>query len=318
LTVSHAFHSTHMDDVLDDFRQALAHITFHPPKIPVISNLTGLPATTDDLTTPDYWARHIRQTVRFHPGIHHLETHHTTRYLEIGPDTTLTTLTQDTLSTPALTTPTLRKNTPEPNTLATALAHLHTTGHTPTTWKAHTTTPPPGLPTYPFQHDHYWIERTATAGSDMASAGLVSAGHPFLAALVTLADSDQTVLTGRISARTHPWLADHTITGTTLLPGTAFTDLALHTASHTDTPTLEELTLEAPLVLGERSSVELQVVVEASAGTGRRAFTVHARGEESESWTRHASGTLRAEAPAAREALPWPPPGEPVDLTGFY
>ncbi|MYW58246.1 SDR family NAD(P)-dependent oxidoreductase, partial [Streptomyces sp. SID8370] len=318
LTVSHAFHSTHMDDVLDDFRQALAHITFHPPKIPVISNLTGLPATTDDLTTPDYWARHIRQTVRFHPGIHHLETHHTTRYLEIGPDTTLTTLTQDTLSTPALTTPTLRKNTPEPDTLATALAHLHTTGHTPTTWKAHTTTPPPGLPTYPFQHDHYWIERTATAGSDMASAGLVSAGHPFLAALVTLADSDQTVLTGRISARTHPWLADHTITGTTLLPGTAFTDLALHTASHTDTPTLEELTLEAPLVLGERSSVELQVVVEAAAGTGRRAFTVHARGEESESWTRHASGTLRAEAPAAREALPWPPPGEPVDLTGFY
>ncbi|RZD54735.1 polyketide synthase, partial [Streptomyces albidoflavus] len=198
LTVSHAFHSTHMDDVLDDFRQALAHITFHPPKTPVISNLTGLPATTDDLTTPDYWARHIRQTVRFHPGIHHLETHHTTRYLEIGPDTTLTTLTQDTLTTPALTTPTLRKNTPEPDTLATALARLHTTGHTPTTWKTHTTTPPPDLPTYPFQHDHYWLS-SRRAGADVSAAGLTASDHALLGAAVTLADSGQVVLTGRIS-----------------------------------------------------------------------------------------------------------------------
>ncbi|MFJ9885519.1 acyltransferase domain-containing protein, partial [Streptomyces sp. NPDC091287] len=92
LTVSHAFHSAHMDNILDDFRHAISHLTFHPPTIPLISNLTGLPATADDLTTPDYWTHHIRRTVRFHPGIHHLETHGTTRYLELGPDATLTTL----------------------------------------------------------------------------------------------------------------------------------------------------------------------------------------------------------------------------------
>ncbi|MFC7796037.1 SDR family NAD(P)-dependent oxidoreductase [Streptomyces cinereoruber] len=322
LTVSHAFHSPHMDEVLEEFRTAISNLTFHTPKIPVISNVTGLPATGDDLTTPHYWARHIRGTVRFHPGIQHLQTNGTTRYLELGPDTTLTALAQHTLEgAEVVLAPTLRKNTPEPTTLTTALAHLHTTGHTPTTWQPQTPAPSvEGLPTYPFQHEHYWIERTTAAGTDVTSAGLVSAGHPFLGALVTLADSDQLVFTGRISLRTHPWLADHTISGTTLLPGTAFTDLALHAAGHTDTPTLEDLTLEAPLVLREKGSVEVQLVVDPAAGSDRRAFTIHARGEDAESWTRHASGTLSV-APGAvadRASLPWPPPGERADLTGLY
>ncbi|MFF0558997.1 SDR family NAD(P)-dependent oxidoreductase, partial [Streptomyces sp. NPDC004266] len=322
LTVSHAFHSAHMDEVLDEFRTAISGLTFHAPRIPVISNVTGLPATDDDLRSPDYWARHIRQAVRFHPGIQHLEANGTTRYLELGPDATLTALAQDTLTQPAVLAPTLRKNTPEPTTLATAAARLHTAGHTPATWQPPTPTHiPDGLPTYPFQHEHYWVERTNASGTDVTSAGLVSAGHPFLGALVTLADSDQLVLTGRISLRTHPWLADHTISGTTLLPGTAFTDLALHAASHTDTPTLEDLTLEAPLALREKGSVELQVVVDSAAGSDRRAFTVHARGEDAESWTRHASGALSAGpggTGAGRASLAWPPPGEQVDLTGLY
>ncbi|MFD8211900.1 SDR family NAD(P)-dependent oxidoreductase [Streptomyces sp. NPDC059695] len=322
LTVSHAFHSAHMDEVLEEFRTAISGLTFHAPKIPVISNVTGLPATGDDLTTPDYWARHIREAVRFHPGIQHLEAGGTTRYLELGPDATLTALAQDSLTQPAVLAPTLRKNAPESTTLATALARLHTAGHTPTTWQHPTPTRiPEGLPTYPFQHEHYWVERTNAAGTDVRSAGLVSAGHPFLGALVTLADSDQLVLTGRISLRTHPWLADHTIAGTVLLPGTAFADLALHAAGLTDTPVLEDLTLEAPLVLREKGSVELQLVVDAAAGSDRRAFTVHARGEDAESWTRHASGSLSAVAAGSgtdRASLPWPPPGEQADLTGLY
>ncbi|MFC8886911.1 type I polyketide synthase, partial [Streptomyces cinereoruber] len=318
LTVSHAFHSPHMDEVLEEFRTAISNLTFHPPKIPVISNVTGLPATDDDLRSPHYWARHIRGTVRFHPGIQHLQTNNTTRYLELGPDTTLTALAQQTLDgTEAVLAPTLRKNAPEPTTLTTALARLHTAGHTPTTWQPQTPAPSvEGLPTYPFQRERFWLS-PGTVATDVASAGLVASEHPLLGAVVTLADSDQLVFTGRISTRTHPWLADHTISSTTLLPGTALADLALHAAGHTDTPTLEDLTLESPLVLRADTPVTLHVTVGPAAGDGSRTISVHSRTDEAESWTRHASGTL-SDTVEAPEELPWPPPGERVDLTGAY
>ncbi|MFJ7961762.1 type I polyketide synthase, partial [Streptomyces sp. NPDC096319] len=272
----------------------------------------------DDLITPDYWARHIRGAVRFHPGIQHLEANGTTRYLELGPDAVLTALAQQTLDgTEAVLAPTLRKNAPEATTLATAAARLHTAGHTPTGWQPPTPTRiPDGLPTYPFQHEHYWLS-SRRAGTDVTAAGLTATDHALLGAVVTLADTDQLVLTGRISLRTHPWLADHTISGTALLPGTAFTDLALHAAGLAQVRTVEELTLESPLALGADTAVTLQVTVEAADRAGRRAITVHSRTDESEPWTRHASGTLTDAAPAP-EPIAWPPPGERVDLTGAY
>ncbi|MER6100732.1 SDR family NAD(P)-dependent oxidoreductase, partial [Streptomyces sp. NPDC001728] len=255
---------------------------------------------------------------RFHPGIQHLETNGTTRYLELGPDAVLTALAQQTLDGPAVVlAPTLRKNAPEPTTLATALARLHTTGHTPTTWQRQTPAPNvEGLPTYPFQHEHYWLS-SRRAGTDVTAAGLTATDHALLGAVVTLADTDQLVLTGRISPRTHPWLADHTISGTALLPGTAFTDLALHAAGLARVRTVEDLTLESPLALGTDTAVTLQVAVEAADPAGRRAITVHSRTDESEPWTRHASGTLTDAAPAP-EPIAWPPPGRRVDLSGAY
>ncbi|MFG2911253.1 SDR family NAD(P)-dependent oxidoreductase, partial [Kitasatospora sp. NPDC048286] len=294
LQVSHAFHSPHMEDILDDFQTAIADLTYHPAQIPVISNLTAQPVT-GELTDPAYWARHIREAVRFHPGIQYLETAGVTRYLEIGPDTTLTALTRQSLTTDAIAVPTLRKNTPETQSFTTALATLHTTGHTPTTWT--TTTPAPiDLPTYPFQHQHYWLTPQQPTG-DLGTAGLTSPGHPLLGALITLADSDQLVLTGRISTTTHPWLADHTIAGSTLLPGTAFVDLALHAAQHTDTPTIEDLTLEAPLVLDEPGAVEVQLTVGGPTDEGQRTFAIHSRADEDHPWTRHATGTLTNTTP---------------------
>ncbi|KAB8172205.1 acyltransferase domain-containing protein, partial [Streptomyces sp. 3MP-14] len=110
LKVSHAFHSPHMDPVLDDFQTTAATLTYQPPTTPVISNTTGEIATTEQLTDPAYWTQHIRNTVHYHQTIQTLNQHHTTQFVEIGPDTTLTTLT--TTQTTATTTPTQRPNQP--------------------------------------------------------------------------------------------------------------------------------------------------------------------------------------------------------------
>ncbi|WP_159401806.1 acyltransferase domain-containing protein, partial [Streptomyces hygroscopicus] len=137
LTVSHAFHSPQMDPILQPFHQAITNLTYHPPTIPLISNLTGQPAD-HHITTPDYWTQHIRQPVHFHPAITHTAPH-TNVYLELGPDPTLTTATHHTLHhhttdqnnpTTPLITSTLTHKQPDTHALTHTLAQLHTHGTT--------------------------------------------------------------------------------------------------------------------------------------------------------------------------------------------
>ncbi|MFJ6522407.1 type I polyketide synthase [Streptomyces filamentosus] len=172
LKVSHAFHSPRMDAMLDDFADVLATLDFHAPTVPVVSNVTGLPADGDDLRTPDYWVRHVRGTVRFHDGVRALAGLGVTACLEIGPGATLTALAGATLDddTPCL--PLLRPGAPEPETVAAALAALHTHG-TDVDWAAYAG---PGhhhvdLPTYPFRRRRHWADPEETAPAAPARAG---------------------------------------------------------------------------------------------------------------------------------------------------
>ncbi|MFJ8018425.1 SDR family NAD(P)-dependent oxidoreductase, partial [Streptomyces sp. NPDC096339] len=200
---------------------------------------------------------------------------------------------------------------------------------TPTTWHTTPTTTPPNLPTYPFQHHRYWLEGPA-AHSDAGSLGLDSTDHPFLSAVTTLADGDALLLTGRISAHTHPWLADHAVDGTALLPATALLELALRAGQRVDSHRVDELTLEAPLFVPERGSVRVQVAVQAPDSDGLRRVSVHSRpdtsaersGQEPEPWTRHATGVLGSPsdgAPAPAADAVWPPEGaEALDVDHLY
>lgn len=92
LTVSHAFHSPHMDDMLDAFRKVAERVTLRPPALPIVSTLTGRPATDAELSSPAYWARHVREPVRFLDGMRRLHQEGATACLEIGPDAVLTAL----------------------------------------------------------------------------------------------------------------------------------------------------------------------------------------------------------------------------------
>ncbi|MGF6709342.1 amino acid adenylation domain-containing protein [Luteibacter sp. W1I16] len=85
LHTSHAFHSAMMDPVLDAFRAEVAAVPLAPPRLRIVSTLTGSPLTDADATSPDYWTRHMRHTVRFSPALSHVLEEGTHAFLEVGP-----------------------------------------------------------------------------------------------------------------------------------------------------------------------------------------------------------------------------------------
>ncbi|MEU5090917.1 SDR family NAD(P)-dependent oxidoreductase [Streptomyces sp. NPDC021356] len=174
------------------------------------------------------------------------------------------------------------------------------------------------LPTYAFQRRRYWSVPVVAA--DAAELGLATVSHPLLGAAVELGERGGLVFTGRVSARTHPWVADHAALGSTLLPGTAFVELATHAGAAAGLDLLEELTLHEPLVLPEDGAVLLQVMLDAPDATGRRTVTVHGRPEdEGAAWARHATGVLTTGTAEGADLSQWPPAGaEPVALDGLY
>ncbi|MFF1909913.1 SDR family NAD(P)-dependent oxidoreductase, partial [Kitasatospora sp. NPDC058218] len=318
LNTRHAFHSHHMDPILDEFRAVAESLTYHEPTRPIISTLTG--ELAQELTEPSYWTRQLREAVRFHDALTTLGENGVTTYLELGPDATLTTLTRTT-HPDATATATLTPNHPEAHTTLTALTTAHTHGHPArfTTTGTHT-----NLPTYPFQHRTYWID-TSSSNGDPSQLGQQPTVHPLLSAAVPLAEGDGVVFSGRISLRTHPWLADHAVHGTVLVPGTGMAEMALFAGDHVGCALVEELTLAAPFVVPEQGSVQLQVTVGAPDDDGRRPVWVHSRPGDAEDtpWTRHAEGTLARTAPEPHPLggadTAWPPAGaQAVDLDGFY
>ncbi len=145
------------------------------------------------------------------------------------------------------------------------------------------------------------------------------------------------MFTGRLSVTTHPWLVDHAVLGTIVLPGSALLEMSLAVAQKVGSRVIEELVLEAPLVLEGQHAVHLQLTVSAPDDNGKRALSVHSRSEASElaqeHWTRHAVGLLGSDAAgtdAVSEKLlddelarfagePWPPTGaETVEIESLY
>ncbi|MFK0266383.1 SDR family NAD(P)-dependent oxidoreductase, partial [Streptomyces angustmyceticus] len=332
LQVSHAFHSPLMEPMLDAFRAVAESVSYGEPRIPVVSNVTGTLATPEELTSPDYWVRHVRGAVRFADGVRWLAEHEVTRFLEIGPDGTLTAMAQGCFDADTgpdrLLVPALRKDRPEAAGLLTALAQVFTAG-TPLTWEAAFTDGDArrvGLPTYAFQRHRFWPKPPVLPTGDISSAGLGSADHPLLGAAVEVAGSDAYLFTGRLSLHTHPWLGDHAVTGTVLFPGTGFLELAVRAADEVGCDRVDEFTIAAPLVLPERGAVQLQLAVEPSDESGRRTLNLYSRPESDlaeQPWVLHASGVVSSGA-AADQSEPydftvWPPrDADATSVDDFY
>ncbi|WP_421673451.1 type I polyketide synthase, partial [Streptomyces scabiei] len=229
LRVSHAFHSPRMDPMLEEFRRVAQGLGLSAPAVPLLSDMTAQPVTWPADGSPadaDYWARHVRETVRFADVVRALRADGVTTFVEIGPDAVLTAMGRDCLPDDEAEdaqvefVPLLRRDHPEERTLAEAVARLHVRGVGPD-WAAvfaGTGASRVDLPTYAFQRRRYWASAGPVTAGDAPALGLGTGGHPLLGAAVRPAGSDTLVLTGRLSLDTHPWLADHTVLGSVLFP----------------------------------------------------------------------------------------------------
>ncbi|MER5932774.1 type I polyketide synthase [Streptomyces sp. NPDC002054] len=290
LRVSHAFHSPLMDPMLDEFRAVVSGLSFSAPEIPL--------ATDAELVCdPEYWVRHVRETVRFADAVRVLAGQGVDTFLELGPDGSLCALAQ--LSVDAVAAPVLRKGRSEERTLVDGLAKLYCAGVVVdwASWYDGTGARRIDLPTYAFQHERYWPALTPDAG-DVTAAGLIADAHPMLGAVLPLAQSEGVVFTSRLSIHAQPWLAGQTT------PATGLLELALRVGDHVGCDRVERLVHTAPLSLPVDGSVMLQVRVGEPDQAGARTVAFFSRANDGV-WTEHATGVL---APAT---------GRPVtDVTG--
>ncbi|WP_338054361.1 acyltransferase domain-containing protein, partial [Streptomyces spiramenti] len=328
LRVSHAFHSSLMEPMLAEFRQVLESVEHKPARLPLISTLTG---ESESVFGAEYWVRQVRESVRFADAVTTAEAQGVTRFLEIGPDTTLTALAQQSASSAVLVVPAARhgkeSETAEEQWLCSALALLHAHGASPD-WRAFFAGADGSridLPTHAFQRKPFWLAESSTS-ADPLSMGLGATDHPLLGASIVLADSDGLLLTGRLSAATQPWLADHRVGGSVVFPGTGFVELAIRAGDQVGCGRLQDLTLHTPLVLPERGAVQIQVIVGTAEEARLRPVSIYSRAEEAVGdapWIRHATGEVAAvevrepQPPAGADV--WPPENaEAVPLDGMY
>ena len=322
LKVGHAFHSPRMEPMLDEFRATLDGLSWSEPHTPVISTVTGAPVDAEEFMTPDYWVRHARNTVRFRDAVAALRVD---TIIELGPHATLTAEIVNSAvgDDPPFVTATGHRSRQQTGVLYKAIGALWTRG-VPVDWSAilPDTEARVEPPTYAFDRKRYW-PKLSSRPTDMASVGLSGLDHPLLGAAVSMAEDDGVVLTGRLSTRTHPWLADHTILGSVLLPGTAFVELVLRAARSVGCVTLRELTVDTPLVLGEEAT-RIQVAVGPAGPEGERTVRVHARPDDDQApWTCHVNASVGPSTGAATGfdtvSESWPPTGAAsVDIDGYY
>nr|WP_241268971.1 type I polyketide synthase [Streptomyces chrestomyceticus] len=336
VAVDYASHSAQVDRLEEEITSVLAGISPRRGRVPMVSAMTGETLTGEELDA-GYWFRSLRATVHYDRAVRVLAGRGHQVFVEVTPHPVLVGAMHDTLQDlaqeagpgvmPAAVCGTLRRDEGGADRLVASLAEAFVNGAS-VDWQA---VLPAGqqveLPTYAFQHERFWPKAAATvSGGDPVSLGLGAVGHPLLGAAVELAGGEGVVCTGRLSVRTHPWLADHAVGGVVLLPGTGFVELAVCAGDQAGCGVLEELTLQAPLVFPEDgAAVQVQVVLAGPDAEGRRAVEVFSRSDvagQSQGWTQHASGVLAPAGPAAAaedDFAVWPPrDATTVDVSGFY
>lgn len=176
LRTSHAFHSAMMEPAVAPFVVAVGRHALHAPRIPFVSNVTGTWITPEEATSPQYWARHLRSTVRFAAGLRVLGSEPGRLMIEVGPGSTLKTLTRQALTAlgddSVLTSlPHPAEKQPERALLVSSLGRIWLAG-VPVRWQAmHAGRRRRiALPTYPFESRTFFVRPSQRAQGGTARA----------------------------------------------------------------------------------------------------------------------------------------------------
>ncbi|MEU4550110.1 type I polyketide synthase, partial [Nonomuraea dietziae] len=322
IAVDYASHTPLVEPIADELAAALDGVRPHDTGIAFCSSLAGQFIEPARLTA-GYWYDNLRNPVLFDEAIRACAGPGTPLFIEVSPHPVLGADADDSCHAAGITAgvcASLRRGAGDWPRFLAALAHAWVLGAGVDWLTALGPAPHPTAdpPTYAFERRRYWLGDHEAPGRP-TGAGIEGSRHPLLAAVVPVA-GDAYVLSGQLSARSAPWLADHAVEGGVLLPGAAFTELALEGGAHAGCGRLDELVIEAPLLLEENGSVTIQVTVDPPDDERRRAVAIHSRTPDG--WRRHASGALTAGAPGGAPypwASVWPPSGaEPVEVEGGY
>ncbi|WP_164543622.1 type I polyketide synthase [Streptomyces mobaraensis] len=307
IPVDYASHSPQVEGVREELAAALAPVRPRTAGVPFHSTVTARPADTAGLDA-DYWYTNLRRPVLFEETLRHMAGAGYRVFVEISPHPVLTAPVGQILddTDPAgsgLVVGTLQRGHGEPDDFLRSLAEAYA-GGVDVDWSptyAHAGPRRVDLPGYAFTRQRFWpTAGDRTEAGDLRTTGLTPARHPILAGGVLLAAGGGHLFTGHVSPERHPWLADHTVHGEIVVPGTALLELAATAGTRLGTPVVEELTLEAPLLVRD-GGCALQLHVAEPDAAGRAAFTLHAE-DGADGWTRTASGVLAAGAPVGEAA----------------
>ncbi|MCP2341499.1 malonyl CoA-acyl carrier protein transacylase [Actinomadura rupiterrae] len=343
LAVDYASHCSQMEPLREPILQALQGIRPRSVSTAFYSTVTGGRIDTAELDG-SYWFENLRQRVRFEDASRALLADGFRVFVEATPHPSLMSSVHDTAESfddgPVVAVGSLRRDRGGLDQFLTSVAQAFVAG-VEVDWKQifeGTCAAWTDLPTYAFDHRHYWLN--GRSGHDVSGVGQSAVEHPLLGAAVELPDGGGVVLTGRLSIGENAWLADHAVLGQVLFPGTGFVEAAIRAGDQVGAGHLSELTLHNPLLLTKEHATRLHVMLtplsDGSQGSdptpGDWRVVIYSRpdGQEDQPWSLHAEGVLssglgRGEAGAEIEVGGWgaggawpPPSAEAVDITDVY